>query len=592
MCITLGLLNPSDTRANPSLAQAREAGLLTVEEALLYEIYQAVDPALLPEEYRSSTLYTGACVTTMLVEAREAESHMSVEYGRALAKVLARPSLQTSVLTPSGHFRVHYSTSGFDAVDSTDADGNDIPDYIDLTSSVLDSVWRLEVDVLGYKVPKSDEGVGGGTEYDVYVQELGRTGTVYYGLTVPEQGGLPTTTSYMRIDNNFTDPTYGSFLTCNGARGTRELDALRVTAAHEFFHALQFSYYQGSDGGWWQEATATWMEEVAFGEADDYLQYLCDFLLSPTRALDSSTTLTRDNHVYGASVFAHFLEQRYHRDVVRWIWEELGRQRDADLSHFDRMLRLATDGGLDEAISDFGVWNYFTGERHRQGFYDEGAKYPAFFVQPVEAVAKVAVGDTGRVDHLASAYIVIEPELRPGGVVIETQLPRFQWRRQLLLVSLDSVEVRPLDLSTPIEVGDWHVYDEVVVVITSTALVGIGLEYTASVSYDPDLGGDRPSPLALSLGQNYPNPFRPNVESDTIVPYRLNAASETTSLSIFAADGKLVRFFDLGARSPRAYRQQWDGRNEIGQLVGSGIYYYVLESNGSQVRKTLALLRD
>lgn len=127
---------------------------------------------------------------------------------------------------------------------------------------------------------------------------------------------------------------------------------------------------------------------------------------------------------------------------------------------------------------------------------------------------------------------------------------------------------------------------------TSTALVGIGLEYTASVSYDPDLRGDRPSPLALSLGQNYPNPFRPSIESDTILPYKLNAASNTTSMSIFTADGKLVRFFDLGARSPRSYRHQWDGRNEVGQLVGSGIYYYVLESNGSEVRQTLAVVRD
>ena len=49
------------------------------------------------------------------------------------------------------------------------------------------------------------------------------------------------------------------------ARGTAAAaasDALRVTLAHEFFHVVQFGYYQGLDGSWWQEATATWMEDV------------------------------------------------------------------------------------------------------------------------------------------------------------------------------------------------------------------------------------------------------------------------------------------------------------------------------------------
>ena len=111
--------------------------------------------------------------------------------------------------------------------------------------------------------------------------------------------------SYIRLDNNFTDPDYGSSAACFGARGARELNALRVTAAHESFHAIQFSYYHGSDGSWWEEASATWMEEVAFTEVDDYLQYLCDFILAPARALNSAPGF--GNRVYGATVFAHFL---------------------------------------------------------------------------------------------------------------------------------------------------------------------------------------------------------------------------------------------------------------------------------------------
>ena len=83
------------------------------------------------------------------------------------------------------------------------------------------------------------------------------------------------TYSYLELDNDYTNPVY---------QQTKGTDALRVTIAHEFHHAVQFGYYQGTDGVWWQESTSTWMEEVAYPHIDDYLQYLPSFLDVPHRA--------------------------------------------------------------------------------------------------------------------------------------------------------------------------------------------------------------------------------------------------------------------------------------------------------------------
>ena len=77
-----------------------------------------------------------------------------------------------------------------------------------------------------------------------------------------------------------------------------------MTIAHEFHHAIQFGYYQGSDSIWWQESTSTWMEEVAYPEVDDYLQYLPSFLGSPHRALNSGSRVGADFHIYGTSIFS------------------------------------------------------------------------------------------------------------------------------------------------------------------------------------------------------------------------------------------------------------------------------------------------
>ena len=96
------------------------------------------------------------------------------------------------------------------------------------------------------------------------------------------------------------------------------------------------------------------------------------------------------------------------------------------------------------------------------------------------------------------------------------------------------------------------------------------------------------TPRETILLPNYPNPFNP----ETWIPYQL-AVSSGVSISIYAADGKLVRTFDLGhqpigiyeVRSRAAY---WDGRNTQGELVASGIYFYTFTAGDfSATRKML-----
>ena len=285
LSIALLVAAPAAAPANPLIAAARESGLLDTETALLYELYEALEPASLPSEYRDENPGPRGCATPLILDALEARDGGSPGYGRALAKALARPRLSHQVLSPSGRFRIHYDIEGEHAVDPADADNNGIPDYVDVTAAVIDSVWRLEIEVLGYDPPPTDGTLGGGDEYDIYIEQiLGG----YYGFTQPEGNG-PRGHSYLRIDNNFTESIFGRASSCQGARGARELTALRVTLAHEFFHMIQFGYFQGREGIWWQESSATWMEEVAYPEADDYLQYLCDFIRSPERSLESPT---------------------------------------------------------------------------------------------------------------------------------------------------------------------------------------------------------------------------------------------------------------------------------------------------------------
>ena len=86
------------------------------------------------------------------------------------------------------------------------------------------------------------------------------------------------------------------------------------------------------------------------------------------------------------------------------------------------------------------------------------------------------------------------------------------------------------------------------------------------------------TPKETALLPNYPNPFNP----ETWVPYQL-AESADVSISIHAADGKLVRTLDLGNQPVGIYESRnhaayWDGRNELGESVASGVYFYTLSA--------------
>ena len=97
-------------------------------------------------------------------------------------------------------------------------------------------------------------------------------------------------------------------------------------------------------------------------------------------------------------------------------------------------------------------------------------------------------------------------------------------------------------------------------------------------------------PENTALFPNYPNPFNP----ETWIPYQLAAPADVT-LHIYAANGVLVRALALGqlpagiyqSRSRAAY---WDGKNELGEPVASGIYFYTLSTNDfTATRKMLTV---
>jgi hypothetical protein len=94
-----------------------------------------------------------------------------------------------------------------------------------------------------------------------------------------------------------------------------------------------------------------------------------------------------------------------------------------------------------------------------------------------------------------------------------------------------------------------------------------------------------------SLLPNYPNPFNP----ETWIPFSLSAESDV-SVRLYNVDGTLVRTINLGKVQAGEYTSKgdaayWDGRNDTGERVASGVYFYRLVAGSFSETRRLVIMK-
>ena len=286
------------------------------------------------------------------------------------------------------------------------------PSYVNKVLNVMGTVWESEIDDYGYRTPKSDltsANNGGDKRLDVYLADVGPD-NLYGYCTTDDPNAKPSSgyryfdmSAYCVLDNDYAVEQYGY---------PDPTDPLKVTAAHEFFHAVQFAYDYFEDY-YFMEGTAVWMEDEVYDSIDDNLQYLSDSPLSrPTRPLDKTTPLG----IYGTWIWWRFLSEYFGTStspdpsIIRDAWK----RADASPTGPDMYSTQATAASIAKrriggtswrfrwAFADFAVWN--TAPRR---FYDEGGKY-----RPAELAKNVAItagsptaNQRVRLDHLSNRFV-------------------------------------------------------------------------------------------------------------------------------------------------------------------------------------------
>lgn len=403
--LVLGLiLGASPALADPERGDAgrerRTPRVLAQAEKVFAE---GIDPATAPPDATPVLRHLARSLDDLSGEERERAARMLARPDDKGGDLLGVKYTVRSEQLCGPEVCVHFVRSTADAPPQP---AEPVPPQVQRTADVFAEVWAAIVDEAGYRAPLSDhDSINGGPDgrFDVYLADLGSIGAGYFGFCNSDdpdatRGAHPKVSAYCVLDDDFSTSQFGG----------DPLASLQVTAAHEFFHAVQFGYDYGEDL-WFMEGTAVWAEELVFDAANDNHRYLGGSQLSrPWIPLDG----TEGNAVYGSWIFWQFLSELFGEDevadptVVREAWE----RAEGDTSSL-RALR-STLAGRDATFEDtyalFGAVNLYP-----ETFYEEGSTFSVSVPLTRSMRLSEDVDErqaTAVLDHLSTDYYRFRPD--------------------------------------------------------------------------------------------------------------------------------------------------------------------------------------
>jgi len=551
-----------------------QAGQLSHEEYLAYRALSVYAPEKLPQQYAAAqaTSLPLKSATLLISELKANWQKLTAEYQRLLKPHIERPELDSALVSPSGKFRIHYKITGQGAVDPTDDDANGHPDYVDLVAEVFDHVYNYEVEDLEYTAPPADNGIDG-AEFDVYIVELYSR---LYGQTTPENevvGKPGTYSSYIEIDNDYKNyPTSGA-------------DGLRVTAAHEFFHAIHMGYKFTFDDEFWEkdvffyEISSTWMEDVVYDEINDYYFYMNSFFNNINKPFDTYD----GSYEYGNCLWNHMLTKKYGTVCIRRIWENMPQY--SAIAAIDRVLA-SYQSNFTQELTSYSIWNYFTGERaDTVDFYSEGKHYPQANFK-IDHIFNADTTLTAQSSQLAYSYCkVYEPEFQNSAVFIPLNYEsndnlRKDFTIRLKKTEADSFKSLAEDFYILFKVDDQFSWQTNIIHENANGDITI-LNYNeinGSQEYKDKIIGFGPNPLIWDQDQEF-NIF-----------YSLEQAS-WVEITIYAESGKLIRSFKETMRARGDNKFTWYLEQRDGARISSGIYVCVFRTEKTKKMFKFAVIK-
>jgi len=553
---------------------------------LVSQFYSIIDPGQITGRLQPETLTFIKCGTPVMISIQNQWDHLSPDFQKEYQRYFTsgfQPANTNTYTSPTGNFTINW---GDNLTNNTDADANGIPDIVELWAQYFEQTWQKEVSEMGFTPPN--------IPYNVYIGSTWSDPNEGYAIG-SNVYGYASSAGYIVVRQDYT-----GFPSNDDPEGT-EKGAMKVTAAHEFHHAIQFlldTSIVNSDR-WWMEATSTWMEDAVFNEVNDYVNYL-NGSSQPWRNYPfTSLTLFNGLHEYGDMIWTRYLSETYASgsdvdgsDAIFSIWQNVASQ--GPLTAMDTFFQ-SNGTTLKDAYHDFAFKNL-------KMDYEEGSSYGSMKITATETEIPVMENPTTELpDYLGCNYIQIDMNQNVATLNVSFDGDdlyngnAIEWRVSLVNDdgSMKTLREIPLDSQNAgnltmyaLTSSDTLTLIASVVSDTGLAIYGSsyasypnGVPYTYSIQLEED-GSD--APLSLSTVLNFPNPF-----SDSTV-FNVNASrSADIELTIYDQRGYQVKAFS--GTSGTSIQIPWDGRDEDGQPVANGVYFYrvkATDSDGNTVWKS------
>ncbi len=525
------------------------------------------------------------CLTLVVKQYEQLRPGLSKEERQLMDQKIYSPPLQDStadsLISPSGKFKLKYTTTGTDSVPATDRDSNGIPDYVEWAASYADSTWRAEINHLNYPDPLEQQG----QPYEIYLAETGN----FYGSTFKKTGGPGT---YIEVHRNFN-----GFPPNTDPEGNQK-GALKATIAHEFKHAINYfiTNWQGEVDEW-AEMDATLMEELVFDPVNDYYNYINSFVSifnAPGRSLYPGS--------YEHVSFAIYFTENFGPLFWTGVWDRIIESGDGPgalpmFPAIDSTLQTHDPNDLKYHFTRSHLWHFASGSSrvtHDFGFEERFDEFNNTYAYPPSNLTHKhdslgvpdSVSDWRSVSNLSAQHISITPmPADHGPVQIELQYDTTEIGVGLIAYTDEGVQTR---IHTSRNKGSialnpdwwWGRLDRLGLVVTNPS------PYRSSISYRIRYGTiDQPLfPVDLPdqpvLEPNYPNPFNQSTTFSFVLPH-----TQDVTFKVYNAAGRLVRTLHRSRLPPGPHTIRFDASN-----LSSGLYIYqMITENRVQSDKMILL---
>jgi hypothetical protein len=468
------------------------------------------------------------------------------------------------------HFLLHYEISGSDAVDTEDLDADGIPDYVNQVADVFTFVRTSLVDSMTYDPPPTDGMEGGSDKYDIYISNLP---SQYYGLAYTTSGATDDNAcaSYIEIRNNYDASWF---------QDNTELDNIKVTAAHEFYHAIQFGY-DCSEEIWLMESTAVWAEDQIYDEINDCYRYMNSWFNSPHKSLNDASNW------YGSFIFFQYISEHLGgAETIHEMWnlaKSYGIQSSPnDIATINDAL-LLQNSSFESALVSMSIANRLMTSNPSAGIYtyEEANDYPINSVPNSGTYlfsGEMVIERLPSVQDFSSRYFDIQTT-EPLIVSHSGNTNEVEMNIILSLNNGDVVVRKGPSVNIDPEIGiDW-----ISAVVTATS--------SASSSYVFDLKLSQGYSEDFSATLIYPNPFTPSAKNAYATIDLLITEAQRIQIEIYDLLGRKIQSWEKRFSEPQTEQYIWTGKNAKGNKVSSGIYFVRITGKEKIILQKVTVLR-